>query len=39
MVPAAIIHYKRHEFKNVMTNCVLFLLCLFVFYGRTYLAH
>jgi uncharacterized membrane protein YphA (DoxX/SURF4 family) len=39
MIPAAIIHYKRHEFRNVFNNCVLFLICVFVAYGRTYLAN
>ncbi len=34
MIPAAIIHYKRHEPKNVMSNCVLFLMCVFIAYGR-----
>ena len=38
MIPAAIIHYKRREFKNVFTNCVLFFMCVFIAYGRTYLA-
>lgn len=37
MIPAAIIHYKRHEPKNVFTNCVLFLICVFIVYGRAYL--
>jgi len=34
MIPAAIIHYKLHEPKNVFTNCIIFLLCLFIAYGR-----
>lgn len=34
MIPAAIIHYKRHEPKNVLNNCILFLMCVFVAYGR-----
>jgi len=37
MVPAAIIHYKRHEPKNVFTNCVLFVICAFIVYGRAFL--
>jgi uncharacterized membrane protein YphA (DoxX/SURF4 family) len=39
MIPAAIIHYKRHEPKNVFTNCVLFLICVFIAYGRVYLTN
>ena len=38
MIPAALIHYKRHEPKNVFTNCVVFLMCIFVIYGRVYLS-
>jgi hypothetical protein len=34
MVPAAVIHYKRRELQNVLTNCVLFLMCVFICYGR-----
>ncbi len=39
MVPAAIIHYKRipkskKEGNNVITNIVLFVMCLIVAYGR-----
>lgn len=37
MVPAAIIHFKRHEPKNILTNCVIFLICAFIVYGRAYL--
>lgn len=37
MIPAGIIHYKRHEPKNVLTNCILFLICGFIVYGRAYL--
>lgn len=37
MIPAAIIHYKLQEPKNVTTNCVIFLLCLFIAFGRIYL--
>lgn len=39
MVPAAIIHYKRHEPQNVFTNCVIFVICVFIVYGRAYLIH
>jgi tryptophan-rich sensory protein len=34
MIPAAIIHYERKEPKNVVTNVILFLICLFIAYGR-----
>ncbi|AYD46621.1 DoxX family protein [Arachidicoccus soli] len=34
MVPASIIHYKRYEPKNVITNCIIFSMCVFVTYGR-----
>jgi uncharacterized membrane protein YphA (DoxX/SURF4 family) len=34
MIPAAIIHYKLKEPKNVTTNCVFFLICIFIAYGR-----
>lgn len=34
MVPAAVIHYKRHEYRNVMTNCIFFLVCVFIAYFR-----
>ena len=37
MIPAAIIHYKRNEPKNVMTNVILFGICIFIAYGRMYL--
>lgn len=37
MIPAGIIHYKRHEPKNVLTNCVIFIMCVFIVYGRIYL--
>lgn len=37
MIPAGIIHYKRHEAKNVLTNCIVFLICSLIFYGRRYL--
>jgi len=39
MIPAAIIHYKRVEYKNVMTNIILFLAGLFIACGRIYLMH
>ncbi|HWB27007.1 MAG TPA: DoxX family protein [Chitinophagaceae bacterium] len=34
MVPAAFIHYKLHEPKNVLTNVVLFAMAAFVVLGR-----
>ena len=39
MIPAAIIHYKRivinkKEAYNVLTNVVIFAICLLVVYGR-----
>jgi len=34
MVPAATIHYKRHEPRNVATNVVLFMCCAGITYGR-----
>jgi uncharacterized membrane protein YphA (DoxX/SURF4 family) len=34
MIPAAVIHYRLHEPKNVATNVTLFLLCVFVCWGR-----
>ena len=37
MIPAAIIHYKRNEPKNVMTNVILFGICIFIAYGRMHL--
>jgi uncharacterized membrane protein YphA (DoxX/SURF4 family) len=37
MIPAAIIHYKRNEPKNVLTNCVVFSICIFIAYCRTFL--
>jgi uncharacterized membrane protein YphA (DoxX/SURF4 family) len=37
MIPAAVIHYKRKEPKNVLTNVILFGICIFIAYGRMYL--
>lgn len=37
MIPAGIIHYKRTEYKNILTNVILFVVCLFIVYGRTFL--
>ncbi len=37
MIPAAVIHYRRHEPKNVLTNCILFFICVFIAYGRIFL--
>jgi uncharacterized protein with PQ loop repeat len=34
MIPAAMIHYKRKEPKNIFTNVVLFGICVFIAYGR-----
>jgi len=34
MVPAAIIHYRLHEPKNIATNTLLFALSIFVVWGR-----
>ncbi len=34
MILAARIHYKRHEFKNVFINSIIFLVCIFIAYGR-----
>lgn len=34
MVPAGVIHYKLHEKRNVFDNVLLFLICLFIAFGR-----
>lgn len=34
MIPAARIHFKRHEYKNVFINTIIFSTCLFIAYGR-----
>lgn len=34
MLPAGVIHYKRKEPKNVLTNVILFSICLFIAYER-----
>lgn len=34
---AATIHYKRKEYKAVLLNCIIFLLCLLIAYGRMFL--
>lgn len=36
MILAARIHYKRKEYKNVLTNGMIFLTCLFIAYGRLF---
>ena len=36
MILAARIHYKRKEYKNVLTNSIIFLMCLFITYGRLF---
>lgn len=38
MPPAARIHYRRKEYKSVVLNSVLFMLCLFIAYGRYFIA-
>jgi uncharacterized membrane protein YphA (DoxX/SURF4 family) len=35
MVPAAVIHYRRKEWKNVLTNLVLFTICIFIVIERS----
>ena|ERR1041384_1577085 len=30
MVPAAVIHYKRHEPRNIATNVILFTICVVI---------
>jgi uncharacterized membrane protein YphA (DoxX/SURF4 family) len=37
MIPAAKIHYKRKEPKNVFTNTILFFICIFLAYARFFL--
>lgn len=34
MIPASVIHYRRHEYPAVGLNILIFLLCGFVVYGR-----
>ncbi len=34
MVPAAIIHYKRGEYRNVLTNLVIFTVAVLIAFGR-----
>jgi hypothetical protein len=34
MIPAAIINYKRHEYKKLPANVIIFLICIFIAYGR-----
>ena len=34
MVPAAIIHYRRHEKRAVLLNVAILILCAWVAYGR-----
>lgn len=34
MLPAGVIHYRRHENQTVLVNVAILLLCLFVTYGR-----
>ena len=37
MVPASVIHYLRTEYKTVIGNCTVLVICLFIVYGRIYL--
>lgn len=37
MVPASVIHYLRTEYKTVIGNCVVLVICLFIAYGRAHL--
>lgn len=30
MIPAAVIHYRRHESRNIATNVTLFAICMFI---------
>jgi len=39
MIPAAVIHFKREEYKNVITNILLFFVCLFIAFYRIYLSN
>lgn len=39
MIPAGIIHYKRKEYKNILTNVIVFAVCMFIVYGRTLISH
>jgi len=34
MVPAGVIHYQRHEPKNIVTNVILFVCCGAIAWGR-----
>ena len=34
MVPAALIHYRRHEKKTILLNGIILVLCAWVAYGR-----
>ena len=34
MIPAARIHYKRREYRNISVNAVLFTICMFIAYSR-----
>ncbi len=35
MITAGIIHYKRNEYKNVVVNIAIFIVCLAISYFRT----
>ena len=34
MIPAALISYKRHEYKKIFINAIIFCICIFIAYGR-----
>ncbi len=36
MIPAAIIHYKRKEFKTIIINVIIFIVCMSIAYFRVY---
>lgn len=35
MIPAGIIHFKRKEYKNVIINVAIFIICITIAYFRT----
>jgi uncharacterized membrane protein YphA (DoxX/SURF4 family) len=37
MLPAALIHYRRKEPKNILVNAFLFSICIVIAYGRFFL--
>ena len=34
MIPATVINYQRHEYKKIAANVIIFLICIFIAYGR-----